>query len=78
MAPAEPRQDRWQSLVHAAFLVDESSCGKRSPPERLQALKTALNSLLEVFPAGIDPVEDFEAYAVRRFVLAVSGAIEER
>ena len=30
-----------------------------------------LDSTLEIFPAGTDPVEDFEGYAVRRLLLAL-------
>ncbi|HEY0840028.1 MAG TPA: hypothetical protein VGD74_07565 [Vulgatibacter sp.] len=30
-----------------------------------------LNGVLEVFPSSIDPVDDFEGYAVRRMALAL-------
>ncbi len=60
-----PRQDRWQHLVAGAFALDE---GEGDREARVRAL---LESVLEVFPESIDPVEDFEGYAVRRLALAL-------
>lgn len=57
---------RWGQLVHASFLLEES--------ERPQPL-VALDSVLEVFDAELDPVEDFRAYAVRRFASSLRRAI---
>jgi hypothetical protein len=34
-------------------------------------MERRVDSLLEVFASDLDPVHEFEAYAVRRFVLAV-------
>lgn len=67
------RVDRWQNLVHAAFLLDESSTDARPGPERARA---TLESVLEVFPASLDPVDDFEAWAVRRLALALHRSLE--
>jgi hypothetical protein len=63
------RLDRWQSLVHASFLLDSSP---RAPVAETAAL---VEHVLEVFGPSIDPVEDFEGYAVRRFALAVREAL---
>ncbi len=57
---------RWGQLVHASFLLEES--------EQPQPL-AALDSVLEVFDAELDPVEDFRAYAVRRFALGLRRAL---
>lgn len=46
--------------------------GSRREVERI------LDSALEVFDATIDPVEDFEGYALRRLLLALRQAIHER
>lgn len=68
----ESRFDRWQNLVSGAFRLSES--GKRR-----EAL-AFLDNVLEVFGPGIDPVDDFEGYAVRRMALALRAALlrEER
>jgi hypothetical protein len=36
-----------------------------------------IESALEVFPETVDPVEDFEGYAVRRLLLALNAALSE-
>jgi len=65
------RVDRWQHLVTIAFLLDES------PPERAAGeVRVLLQSVLEVFPESIEPVDDFEAYAVRRLAAALLRALE--
>lgn len=65
------RLDRWQHLVTIAHLLDES------PPERSAAeVRALLHSVLEVFPESIEPVDDFEAYAVRRLVASIVRALE--
>jgi hypothetical protein len=65
------RTDRWQHLVSGAFLLDEV----RSPVERQRVLQY-LDTVLEVFPGAIDPVEDFEGFSVRRMALALRRALE--
>ena len=65
------RVDRWQHLVTIAILLDES------PPERAAGeVRVFLQSVLEVFPESIEPVDDFEAYAVRRLAAALLRALE--
>lgn len=64
------RDDRWQHLVTCAFALEEA------PAEARQVeLARVLASVAEVFPRTLDPVEDFEGYAVRRFVLALTEAV---
>lgn len=65
------RQDRWQHLLSAALSVGEAEEPRREMERRV-------TSLLEVFSSDLDPVDDFEAYAVRRFVQAVQGFVGER
>jgi hypothetical protein len=36
-----------------------------------------IESALEVFPPSIDPVEDFEGYAVRRMLLALNAVLSD-
>ncbi len=68
MTSLSEREDRWQHLVACAFALRES-------PDDLAPL---LSSLAEVFPSSLDPVDDFEGYAVRRFVLALREAVDQR
>jgi hypothetical protein len=76
----EGRTDRWQSLVTGAFLLEESLKATPPPsdtrPPRALAV-SYLDSVLEVFPSSVDPVEDFEGYAIRRMALALRRALEE-
>lgn len=65
------RQDRWQHLLVAALAVSEAADPRAEMEHRL-------GSLLEVFPSEVDPVDDFEAYAVRRFGLALRRTLEAR
>jgi len=72
MAP----DNRWANLVNAAFLLDQMP--KRSGPEGLQSALAMIQSALEVFPPSIDPVEDFEGYAVRRLLLALQESLSQQ
>ncbi len=63
------RQDRWQHLLSAALAIGEAEDPRAEVDLRLA-------SLLEVFPSELDPVDDFEAYAVRRFGLALRRALD--
>lgn len=68
-----PRDDRWQHLVSGAFRLDET------PPEKLESeALVVLRSVLEVFPPGEDPLDDFEAYAVRRLASSMLRVLEAR
>jgi hypothetical protein len=76
----EGRTDRWQSLVTGAFLLEESLEATPPPSDTRPpgALAVSyLDSVLEVFPSSVDPVEDFEGYAIRRMALALRRALEE-
>ncbi len=67
----EGRTDRWQHLVSGAFRLDEVP----TPVERKRVLQY-LDTILEVFPGSIDPLEDFEGFSVRRMALALRRALE--
>ncbi|HEX5749189.1 MAG TPA: hypothetical protein VFZ09_23360 [Archangium sp.] len=72
------RTDRWQSLVAGAFHLDETLDSKEVPVDGPGAAAHALRyleSLLETFPSSVDPVEDFEGYAVRRMLLSLRRAL---
>lgn len=71
------RNDRWQNLVSRAFLLEEQLRGARSavPPSGLKAAMDYLESTLEVFPSSVDPVDDFEGYAVRRMAQGLLTAL---
>lgn len=76
----EGRTDRWQSLVMGAFLLEETLGSKPGAGGAAGAIPPALrylDSLLEVFPSNLDPLEDFEGYAVRRMALALRRALEQ-
>jgi hypothetical protein len=67
--------NRWANLVNTAFLLDQTP---RNPgPEGLQPALSMIESALEVFPPSIDPVEDFEGYAVRRLLLALKAVLSD-
>lgn len=75
------RTDRWQRLVVGAFQLDEALGSKEGSGDGSGAAAHAqlyLESLLEVFPSSVDPVEDFEGYAVRRMLLALRRALEQQ
>jgi hypothetical protein len=59
-------EDRWRHLLQGAFLLEEQGSTR--------AAMALLDSALEVF-ADIDPVDDFEGYAVRRLLLALRSAL---
>lgn len=76
------REDRWQHLIHTSFLLEEEDGGSQAAQgtpgreERQRRAKLLLGSLLEVFPSSLDPVEDFEGYAVRRLTQALLRTLE--
>ncbi|HZH76378.1 MAG TPA: hypothetical protein VEY88_10105 [Archangium sp.] len=65
--------NRWANLVNTAFLLDQAP--KRPGPEGLRPALVMIESALEVFPSTVEPVEDFEGYAVRRLLLALHAAL---
>jgi hypothetical protein len=75
------RTDRWQRIVVGAFQLDEALGSKEGPGHGSGAATHALtyvDSLLEVFPSSVDPLEDFEGYAVRRMLLSMRRALEHQ
>jgi hypothetical protein len=74
----QTRDDRWQNLVSRAFLLEEQLRGAQGSarPDGLKAAVDYLESTLEVFPSSVDPVEDFEGYAVRRMVQGLLAALK--
>ncbi|MFP2904703.1 hypothetical protein ACLESD_06525 [Pyxidicoccus sp. 3LFB2] len=76
------REDRWQHLLHTSFLIEEAERAAHAvggPPEleeRQRQVKVLLGSLLEVFPSSLDPVDDFEGYAVRRLAQVLLRTLE--
>lgn len=66
------RDDRWQHLVKLAFRLSAVADDPESPAAR-EAVR-ALDSALEVFGPEIDPVDDFEGYALRRLLLALRAS----
>lgn len=71
------REDRWQHLVTGAFHIDDELAVAQGPSAlaRRRLVARYLDSVLEVFPADLDPVEDFEGYAVRRLAQSVRRAL---
>ncbi|HSP78185.1 MAG TPA: hypothetical protein VLQ93_06630 [Myxococcaceae bacterium] len=74
------RDDRWQNVLQTAFHLEEQlSSGRGDPPEENgRQVCALLDNLLEVFPSSIDPVEDFEGFAVRRLAQALRRALREK
>jgi hypothetical protein len=73
----QSRNDRWQNLVSRAFLLEEQlrAGGGAAPPSGRKAAVEYLESTLDVFPSSLDPVDDFEGYAVRRMVQGLLAAL---
>lgn len=74
------REDRWQNLAGSAFWLEDQLARLPSSAfhtdERRHLVRALLDNLLEVFPASLDPVDDFEGYAVRRLSLALRRSLE--
>jgi hypothetical protein len=64
--------NRWDHLVQASFSLDEDVAAGTITP---RALDLWLASVTEVFDAAADPVEDFEAWTVRRFATSLRSAL---
>lgn len=64
-----PAGSRWASLTTAAFRLDEL------PAASVRDAREALAQGLEVFDPFVEPAEDFEGAAVRRFVLSLERAL---
>ncbi|MBL8933790.1 MAG: hypothetical protein JNM69_04505 [Archangium sp.] len=60
--------ERWARLSSVGFALDGGAVD----------VAAALDTVLEVFDASADPVDDFEGVAVRRFVLSLRAALEAR
>ena len=60
---------RWEHLVGAAFRLDETRDAE------LRDALAALDSVLEVFDAQLDPVDDFPGYALRRLASSLRRVI---
>jgi hypothetical protein len=74
------REDRWQNLVSGAFHLEEAmgpEASREGAAASRQLALRYLESVLEVFPVGVDPLEDFEGYAVRRMALALRRVLEK-
>jgi len=69
------REDRWQNVVHAALLLEDRMALGPQREARLEDVQVLLGSLLEVFPSSVDPVEDFEGFAVRKLAQALQRAL---
>lgn len=72
-ASAPPLPDRWTHLVNTATWLES-----RSPQTHAVVVVAALDSALEIFSAGVEPTDDFEGYAVRRFLLALRDGVKDR
>jgi hypothetical protein len=79
-AKRSEREDRWQNLAGSAFWLEDQLARRPSSAlyqeERRHLVRALLDNLLEVFPDTLDPVEDFEGYAVRRLSLALRRSLE--
>jgi hypothetical protein len=64
-----PASSRWASLTAAAFRLDALSTPS------LRDARAAIDHVLEVFDATLEPCEDFEGAAVRRFALSLRRAL---
>lgn len=63
----------WKHLLFAAESLVELPRNEKVIAE----VRRLLDSLEEHFPRSIDPVEDFPAYSVRRFCLALNSLFED-
>lgn len=63
----------WKHLIYAADVLTEMQSKDRQAI--LRGISHLLASLEVHFPRNLDPVEDFRAYAVRRFCLALRNSL---
>jgi hypothetical protein len=63
----------WKHLLYVADAISQIPTDKNA----LNELVGLLNSLEVHFPRTIDPVDDFRAYAVRRFCMALRKTLFE-
>jgi hypothetical protein len=73
------RNDRWQHLCLITERIDRLSAEIKQGQDRARAmaeLDALLESVTEVFSKDVDPVGDFEGYAVRQLVKAIRGWVE--
>lgn len=73
------REDRWQNVTTSALYLEERLARAPTgltPEERAREIRALLDSLLEVFPSSLDPVEDFEGFAVRKLAQALRRGLE--
>jgi CO dehydrogenase/acetyl-CoA synthase alpha subunit len=67
---------RWSHLAQSAFQLQEAvEHPSAGAAERIAHARRLVDSALESFGPGLDPVEDFEAYTVRRLLLALQVAL---
>ena len=81
MYPLQPeRSDRWQSLIHASEHITFASSRDdfaRSQESGFVVLEQ-VRSLKEIFGPALDPVDDFEGYAVRQLLKSLEAVLSHR
>ena len=66
----------WKHLAQSAFDLHETLRGAGTHELRVQLARKMIDSALEAFPSGLDPVDEFEAFSARRMLLALKEALE--
>lgn len=72
--PSERDKRQWEKWKHVIYAAETLSGIERSPTSIEQIIK-CLDEIEEVFPKTVDPVEDFEGYALRQFTKAIKSAL---
>jgi len=68
---------QWVCLIEAADRISTfDHCKPRKLNDVLEEIDRNLAGLLEVFPKGVDPVVNLEAYAVRRFIKTILNVLD--
>lgn len=63
--------EKWKHLIYAAETLSE----RGRNPHSIRKVVECLNSIEEVFPKTLDPIEDFEGFALRQFVKALKSSL---
>lgn len=70
----ERDQQQWEKWKHVIYTAEALSEMTRDPASIENVIK-CLDDIEEVFPKTLDPVEEFEGYALRQFSKALKSAL---
>ena len=67
------RWERWRHIIYASEYL--AAIQENPNPKSFQEIVKCLESIEEVFPKILDPIEDLEEYALRQFVKSLKSTL---